>query len=183
MDRQVVLLRAVNVGGRKLPMASLRSGLEAAGCTDVVTYIQSGNVVTPPAAMPTDLESWLEGVISKISGFAVPVVVRSLVDLEQAVERNPFPDAAGTQCHVVFFAETPADDLLGNVDLASFAPEACELIGRDLYLYLPNGMGQTKLAIALERSGRKSQSPTIGTARNWNTVLKMLELARQPTDE
>jgi uncharacterized protein (DUF1697 family) len=178
MSRQVVLLRAVNVGSRKLPMAALRSGLEAAGCTDVVTYIQSGNVViTPPSSKGADLDSWLEGVIGEIAGFNVPVVVRSLTDLEQTVEHNPYPHATGTQCHVVFFAEPPARDVLGKVDVASFAPEACELIGRDLYLYLPNGMGQTKLAVALERSGRKSQSPMVGTARNWNTVLKMLELA------
>jgi uncharacterized protein (DUF1697 family) len=178
VSRQVVLLRAVNVGGRKLAMASLRSGLEAAGCSDVITYIQSGNVVlTPPASGPADLQGWLEGVISEIAGFDVPVVVRTLSELERTVARNPYPEATGTQLHVVFFASAPADDMLGNVDLPTFEPETCSLLDRDLYMYLPSGMGQAKLAIALERSARKSKTPMIGTARNWNTVLKLVDLA------
>jgi uncharacterized protein (DUF1697 family) len=88
--RTVVLLRGVNVGGRSLPMASLRAVLESAGCSDVVTYVQSGNVVlSPPAPAPENLPAWLERVVSDAAGFDVPVVLRTPAALERTVARNP----------------------------------------------------------------------------------------------
>jgi len=94
------------------------------------------------------------------------------------VALNPYPDAGGTRLHVVFFAETPAKEALDGVDVDAFAPEACTLVGRDLYLHLPNGIGRAKLPVALERAARRAKSPAVGTARNWNTVLKLVELAK-----
>jgi uncharacterized protein (DUF1697 family) len=175
--RRVALLRGVNVGGRPLSMSALRSALGAAGCTDVVTYIQSGNVVlTPPEPAPDDLRAWLEHQISGVAGFDVPVVLRTPEELEATVAANPYPDAGGTQLHVVFFATDTGTAVLDGLDLATFAPEACTLVGRDLYLYLPGGMGRAKLPVALER-GRVARPPAVGTARNWNTVLRLVELA------
>jgi uncharacterized protein (DUF1697 family) len=180
MAREVVLLRGVNVGGsHTLPMSALRSGLEASGCTDVATYIQSGNVVlTPPAPGPKDLGAWLARIIADVAGFEVPVVLRTVAELERAVTRNPYPDAGGTELHVVFFAEPPDEVALGGVDRATFAPEEFTLVGRDLYLHLPNGMGRARLPVALEKAGRTAARPGVGTARNWKTVLKLVELAK-----
>lgn len=177
MTRQIALLRGINVGGnRKLPMAGLRAGLEATGCTDVVTYIQSGNVVfTPPSPRPDDLQAWVEAAIADVAGFPVPVVLRSRVEMQGTVDRNPYPTAGGTQLHVVFFAQPPESDVLTGIDLASFAPEECTLRGADLYLHLPDGMGRAKLPVALEKAGRRSSA--VGTARNWNTVLKLVDLS------
>jgi uncharacterized protein (DUF1697 family) len=177
--RSVVLLRGVNVGGRPLAMAALRDALTEAGCTDVVTYIQSGNVVltTPRRPPKGGVEAWLEGIVRDVAGFDVPVVLRTRSDLEATARANPYPDAAGKQLHVVFYAGPPPPDLVGSVDLDRFAPEHATLVGRDLYLYLPNGMGRAKLPVTLERAGRSLEPPTIGTARNWNTVLKLVSLA------
>jgi len=168
----------VNVGrGRKLPMPALRTALEEAGCTDVVTYIQSGNVVlTPPAPVPEPLGPWLERIVAGVGGFDVPVVLRTRAELERTVAANPYPDAGGTQLHVVFLDERPGAGVLQGLDLDAFAPEACTLVGRDLYLHLPNGMGRAKLPVALEKATRGTKG--VGTARNWNTVLKLVELAR-----
>ncbi|CAA9233650.1 MAG: hypothetical protein AVDCRST_MAG50-1207 [uncultured Acidimicrobiales bacterium] len=180
MTLEVVLLRAVNVGARKLSMAALRAGLEQAGCTDVVTYVQSGNVVLrPPDPRPDGLQAWLEGVISDVAGFSVPVVLRTGAELEETVARNPYPDAGGTQLHVVFFAEEPPSDTLDGLDLDAFRPDSCALLGRDLYMHLPGGMGRAKLPIALEKAGRKARPPALGTSRNWNTVLKLVALAQE----
>ena len=178
MARVVVLLRAVNLGkARKVPMAALRAALEAAGCSDVVSYIQSGNlVITPPEPEPADLAAWLEDVIADHAGIEVPVVLRTADEIEQTVARNPYPTAGGTQLHVVFFAEQPATGALAEVDPQEFAPDEFALVGRDLYLHLPDGMARTKLPGALERAGRKAGPPAVGTARNWNTVLKMRDL-------
>lgn len=179
MPREIVLLRAVNVGGRTLSMAALRDALAGAGCTDVATYIQSGNVVlTTPKGAPRDLPEWLGGIISELAGYDVPVVLRTLAQLERTVERNPYPQATGTQLHVVFFAADPPRSIVDGFDLAPFAPEHCTLVDLDLYLHLPNGMGRAQLPLALDKAGRKLKPPSIGTARNWNTVLKLVDMAR-----
>jgi len=176
--REVVLLRGVNVGGRKLSMPALRTALEEAGCGDVATYIASGNVLLrPPAPAPKNLRSWLERVIADVAGFEVPVVLRTAAELERTVARNPYPDAGGTRLHVVFFADAPGKAALEGVDVDAFAPEECRLVDRDLYLHLPDGMGRAKLPVALDKAARRAKSPAAGTARNWHTVLKLVELA------
>lgn len=176
--RTVVLLRGINVGGHRLAMSTLRSALERVGCTEVVTYIQSGNaVVIPPAPEPSDLAATLSDAVSAAAGYRVPVVLRTSAALAGVVDANPYPGTEGTHLHVVFFADEPPTGLIDTLDLPSFSPEACTLAGRDLYLYLPNGMGRATLPTALEKSGRRITPTAVGTARNWNTVLKLLDLA------
>ena len=174
------MLRGVNVGGsHKLPMATLRAALVESGCTDVETYIQSGNVIlTPPSGQSgKDIAGWLEGVVTHAAGFRVPVVVRTRAELERTIAGNPYPHATGTQLHVVFFGAPPPPAVLDGVDVAALSPEECELVGKDLYLHLPNGMGRAKLPVELAKAGRRMKSEP-GTARNWNTVLKLVDLTR-----
>jgi len=176
--RSIVLLRGINVGGHRLAMSVLRSVLEATGCTEVVTYIQSGNaVVTPPSPEPGDLAAALSEAISSAAGYAVPVVLRTRDELAAVVDANPYPGTGGKNLHVVFMADEPSTAILDALDLPSFLPEECTLIGRDLYLYLPNGMGRATLPTALDKAGRSIDPSAVGTARNWNTVLKLLALA------
>jgi uncharacterized protein (DUF1697 family) len=178
--RQVVLLRGVNVTGRRLAMPTLRGALADAGCRDVVTHLASGNVLlTPPEPAPPDLGGWLERTIEDVAGFPVPVVLRTGRELEATVRRNPFPGAGGTLLHVVFFATDPGPAVLEGIDLEAFRPEACALVGRELYLHLPGGMGRARLPKALERAGRTAGGTATGTSRNWNTVLALAELARR----
>jgi uncharacterized protein (DUF1697 family) len=176
-ERLVLLLRGVNVGGHRLAMATLRSVLEAVGCTDVVTYIQSGNaVVTPPARMPRDFVGIVSAAISDAAGYDVPVVVRTAAELEGVVAANPYPGTEGKLLSIAFFATTPDRSLLDGLDLPSFLPEECTLIGRELYLHLPNGMGRAALPVALGKADRRTAA--VSTVRNWNTVLKLHDLSR-----
>lgn len=177
----VALLRGVNIGKRRLAMADLRAGLEAAGGTDVVTYVQSGNVVLTLPAVATrgtddDGVVWLAEAISAIAGFDVQVVLRTRAELEAVVAANPYPDLGGTTLHVLFHAAVPPADLLSRLDLAAFAPEHATLVGREVYLKLPNGMGRAVLPAALDKATR-SRPPRLVTARNWNTVLELLRLS------
>lgn len=173
MARVVALLRGVNVGGRQVSMARLRKHLEELGCTDVRTYIQSGNVVLTPPKQRGSLDGWLSDRIGELAGFEVPTVTRTVAEFDAVVAGNPYPSASGTQLHVVFFGDAPARDVLDAVDLAAVAPEECALVGRELYLHLPNGMGRALLPVALEKAGRRLKTPSSGTSRNWNTVLKL----------
>jgi uncharacterized protein (DUF1697 family) len=178
MARTVVLLRGVNVGGRTLSMAALRDALTAAGCSDVVTYIQSGNVVLTLPSRPEGLEArWLEGVASDVAGYEVAVVTRAARELQSLIAANPYPEASGTALHVVFYGEAPPPALVDDLTMAHFAPEHATLVGRDLYLRLPNGMGRAKLPLAIDKAGRGMRPAAIGTARNWNTVVKLAQLA------
>jgi uncharacterized protein (DUF1697 family) len=178
MGRYVALLRGVNVGGRTLKMDALRDIVAAAGGRDVATYIQSGNVVLTHRARSTaKVAAALETAIEEATEMEVAVMVRTRPELDAVVASNPFPDAGGTTLHVVFLAEAPPAGALDALDLDAFAPEQLALVGRELYLHLPNGMGRAELPKAVEKVG----PPTKGTARNWNTVLKLQEMLAAPT--
>jgi uncharacterized protein (DUF1697 family) len=170
MPRFVALLRGINVGGRTLKMADLREVVSDAGGTDVETYIQSGNVVLSHRMRSSSkLGAHLSAAIEASTGMDVDVIVRTEGEWEEVVAANPFPDAGGTTLHVVFLADAPPPGSLDSLDLAAFAPEEAALVGRELYLHLPNGMGRAELPKVLEKRG----PPVRGTARNWNTVLKL----------
>lgn len=174
MPRYVVLLRAINVGkNRQVKMAELRALLERAGATDVATYIQSGNVVlTHPARSANKLAAELQAKITKLAGFDVPVAVLTAAEWQQMIDANPFAGAGEDHLHVSILPGEVAADALASFDATRFAPEAFAHLGRALYLHLPNGMGGSKLAVALSRHEAAAQ----GTARNWRTVHAIAKL-------
>jgi uncharacterized protein (DUF1697 family) len=175
MPAYVALLRGINVGGnRMIKMADLRDVFVSAGALDVATYIQSGNVVfTHAARSETTLAAQLEKRIAKAAGFPVPVVLRTASQLARVIEDSPFPGADADHLHVAFLTTRPPANAW-TIDARSLAPERCAVVGRELYLYLPAGMGRSKLAAAV-----LAKPTAIGgraTARNWRTVLKLNEL-------
>ncbi|MCC7365571.1 MAG: DUF1697 domain-containing protein [Dehalococcoidia bacterium] len=174
-ERAVALLRGINVGGnRKVPMARLREVFEAAGGTGVATYIQSGNVVFQPPGPLAEFGPALEAQIEAEFGFRVLVVFRTATELAAVVRDNPFPQATGDRdLHVVFLLEPPAAGYDAAIDRDVFLPEAYEVRGRDVYLYLPAGVGRSKLAEAL------AKLPGTATMRNWRTVTTLEAMARQ----
>jgi uncharacterized protein (DUF1697 family) len=173
----VALLRAVNVGtGRKVPMKPLAEVFKGAGCTDVVTYIQSGNVVfSHPSRSAAALGKELESGIRDLAGFDVPVMLRTAKEWEAVVRDNPFDGVEADKLHVFFLAGTPPAGAENAIDEAAFAPEELVVAGREVYVHPPNGLGRARLPAAIP----KLKVPA--TARNWRTVLKLLDLARRPT--
>ena len=172
MPRFVALLRGVNVGGKnKLAMSELRTLVESLGYTDVRTFIQSGNVLfsTDETVVAPDLQRSIEARF----GLAIAVVLRSAAELELVVGADPFPEAERARVHVGFMTARPPAEAVAALDHARFLPEEFIVSGRELYLHLPSGMARTKLPAYL---GRALGVPT--TLRNWNTVTKLLELAR-----
>jgi uncharacterized protein (DUF1697 family) len=176
MPAYVALLRGINVGGnRMIKMADLRDVFSGADADDVATYIQSGNVVfTHPARSEPALAAELEKRIAKATGFAVPVVLRTAGQLARVIEDSPFPAADADHLHVAFLPARPSVDA-PTIDARAFAPERFAAVGRELYLYLPEGMGRSKLAAAV--LAKSKAIGAAGTARNWRTVLKLNELA------
>ncbi|MDQ6857791.1 MAG: DUF1697 domain-containing protein [Chloroflexota bacterium] len=175
MPTYVALLRGINVGGnRMIKMADVRAIFAAAGGADVVTYIQSGNVMFSHAERSErTLAAELEKRIAKSAGFPVPVVLRTPAQLARVIADCPFPDADADQLHVAFLATPPAANAV-TIDAGAFAPERHAVVGRELYLHLPNGMGRSKLAAAV--LAKPNAIGAGATARNWRTVLKLHEL-------
>lgn len=175
MPTYVALLRGINVGGSKVvKMADLRAILAAGGCADVETYIQSGNAVFAHASRsPARLAAELEQRIAKATGFAVPVVLRTSDELAAVIAANPFATDAD-HVHVLFVAAPLAADALGAIDARKFAPERLAAVEREIYLCLPGGLGNSKLAGTVMRA----KAMAAATARNWRTVLTLDEMAR-----
>ncbi len=180
----ISLLRGVNVGGRNLiRMEALRALYGSLGLLDVQSYVQSGNVVfRPQQADLKALAGRIESAIEQSYGFRPCVILRTAPDLRGVVERNPF--ATRSDIHpgklVVGFlaAEPPASargQLLAQLQVMPPMAEEVHLHGRELYIYFPDGMGRSKLSMtALEKLLKISC-----TARNWNTVTKLLEMAER----
>lgn len=170
MPRFVALLRGVNVGGRNpLPMAELRALVESLGFTEVVTLIQSGNVVFSAERSPTS--GLLESAIEERFGLTLPVIVRSGEELRRALAANPYPAAEPGTLHLGFLAATPAAGDVAALEPDRYLPERFQLQGAELYLELPAGMGRSKLPAYLERGLRVPV-----TLRNWATSMKLLAL-------
>ena len=176
MARHVVLLRAVNLGSRnKVAMPKLRDALTAAGYDDVITYVQSGNVVLSSSQSANHVAAGVHDVIAAEFGLDIKVVVRSAAQLRAVVKGNPWPEAAGepTKLVVAFLDAKPTKRALADVDAAAYEPERFELSGSELYLWYRNGQARTKLSAAFFEKALKVPA----TARNWNTVTKLLELS------
>ena len=175
----VALLRGINVGGNnKLPMKDLAALVTACGGRDVRTYIQSGNVVFGAAARVDEkaLATKLSERIAADHGLAIPVVLRSAAELARAAERNPFLAAgkAIETLHVMFLADAPDKAAVTSLDPRRSPPDELAVVGREIYLHLPNGAGRSKLTNAYFDAKLK----TVSTARNWRTLLALIELTR-----
>lgn len=174
-SRYVALVRGINVGGRnKLPMNDLRLALADLGHTDVETYLQSGNALfTAPSTDTTSLGEQIERQLVSRLGLDVKVLVRTPGDLADVVAHNLFPEATAepTKLHVAFLSGLNDPGQLAELDPSSFEPDQFGAWEQAIYLWYPNGSGRSKLTGAvLER-----RLGLTATARNWNTVVKLLE--------
>lgn len=175
MTRHVALLRAVNLGPHnKLPMKDLASYFESAGASDVKTFINSGNVIfTAAASKVSAIDKKVRAAIEKKHGFDAPMVFRTGAELAKVVRAVPFDDDALSHVHVTFFADAPKKKDLKLLEPRRHDSERLVLKGRELYLHLPKGVGQTKLIASFV----DKTLGTFGTTRNIRTVTKLAELS------
>jgi uncharacterized protein (DUF1697 family) len=168
------LLRAVNVGGRKVPMQDLKALFEDQGHDQVVTYIQSGNVVFDATGKAATLAQELSAAIEQAFGLKTPVVLRTRAELEKVIATNPYaaPGVEGNQLHVVFLEDKPTAKAIGTLDPDRSPPDEFTVIGKEVFILAPNGVGRSKLTI----DWFEKRLGTVGTNRNWNTVNKLLSL-------
>ncbi len=180
MKKYISILRGINVSGqKKIIMADLKTLYEKLGFGDVLTYIQSGNVVfTSPDADTTAMKTKIEGAIKTKYGFDVPVDVRTAADYDDIIENCPFEnidvEKDGTKVLLTFLSNHPSADKMAEAQKAASQSETMVLRDTVLYLHCPDGYGRTKLSnVFLERKLGVS-----ATTRNWKTVLKLNQLAK-----
>ncbi len=173
--RAIALIRGINVGGsRKLPMADLRSICEAAGCTDVATYIQSGNVVLTTALSDARLAAAITTGIEEAVGFQPAVVVRRPNELRRVIDEQPFGVGATPSLHVGFLGRRPTAAALRSLDDVDYTPEEFRVVGTHLYLHLPGGVGRSPLLAKVPFERLLGVDVTV---RNWRTVTKLTTMA------
>jgi uncharacterized protein (DUF1697 family) len=167
MTLYIALLRAVNVGGTgKLSMAALRALCRDAGFAGVETYIVSGNVVFESKASASRVKSELEQRLLPLLGKSARVAIRTASEMRAVLEANPFPRAAPNLTYAIFLDKRPPADTADHV--AGRAGEEIGLGAREIFVHYPHGMGRSKLRIPAAKDG---------TARNMNTVAKLVAMA------
>jgi uncharacterized protein (DUF1697 family) len=179
MARHIALLRGVNLGPHKrVAMTDLRAALTAAGFGDVVTHLQSGNVVLDSPLPPAKLGPAVEAVVEDALGLRSDVIVRSPAQLAAAITADPFGDEAPDPArHVLGFlaAEPPADKVAAIEERIAELPSDGDrhaFHGKHFYLWCPNGISKSPyLKVPWDRLGVSS------TQRNWNTVTALSRLA------
>jgi len=174
---RIALIRAVNVGGRSMPMADLRAMATGLGFTDARTLLQSGNLVFRGGGSDEAVETRLEAESERRFGYQADYFVRTVEEWDDIIAGNPFVDEARNdpaRLVVVTLKSEVTGSALAALRAAIKGREYAEAKGRAAYIVYPDGQGDSKLTITvIERAlGMR------GTARNWNTVLKLAALTR-----
>ena len=175
MSVLIGLLRAVNLGGHNsVKMEQLRQLCNALGFEDVATYVQSGNVVFRTRLAAPKAAKTLEDAIEKEFGFRSDVIARTRDEMRDVVARNPFAmdGRDASKLLVLFLAVDPGLEVREGLGAIPTAGEEVKALGREVFIYYPEGMGRSKLSAAMDKVLRVK-----GTGRNWRTVTKLLAMA------
>lgn len=176
MERKIALLRGINVGGkRKILMADLRRMFEQMNFFNVKTYIQSGNVFFDvEEEMDTNhLAENIEHQIKITFGYDVPVIIRTPNEIQSAINRNPF-HVDLKKLNITFLNDIPSASNQQHTENFTFEFDQFKIDGKDVFVYTEGKRHQSKLSNQFFEKNLKIKA----TNRNWNTVLKLVELSK-----
>lgn len=175
----ISLLRGINVSGhKKIKMADLKALYEYLGFTNVITYIQSGNVIFETENTNTDeLVGLIEKAIEQSYQFQVPVIVRTVENLSTIIEDCPFNpvnlEKDGTKIMISFFSKPVSEGKEDLLEPYRHISESITIVGSHAYLHCPSGYGKTKLSNNL----LEKKLEIVATTRNWKTLIKLFDLS------
>lgn len=178
METYITILRGINVGGQKLlKMEALRKIFTDLKFENVRTYIQSGNVIyTSHTTNINFLNEQISKAIENTFGFHVPIITLTRNELKKAIRLNPFlkdETFEHSYFHITFLANTPTTESIETIKKLNFNEDKIEINGKIIYLYCPDGYGNSKLTNAF----LEKKLNTIATTRNWKTTNELLKIA------
>lgn len=177
MIKYIALLRGINVSGqKKIPMAELREILTKSGLENVLTYIQSGNVIFQ--SLETDqstLELKIHNAIKSYFGFEVPVLVLSPSELKKIFDSSPFPKEKKENSYFMMLYSKADKDLVDNISELSYLNEEFKITDKAVYFYCSVGYGKAKLG----NNFFERKLKVTATARNYKTMVKLLSLSAE----
>jgi len=184
MKTYISILRGINVSGQKqILMADLEKLYEGLGFSNIITYIQSGNVIFKTSLNDNikELSAKIEEAIQQKYGFNVPVILRTPDEMKEIINANPFQQLKGNhpkKLYVTFLEEKPQTAFVEKINHFDFLPDKFIINEKEVYLNCAAGYGTTKLSNTFFENKLKVRA----TTRNWNTVNKLLELAIKTND-
>jgi len=175
MPRYALLIRGVNIGTKNsLPMTELRKMLMKLGCTDVQTYVQSGNAVLSTKLGPAALTKTIEAALERYMGRPIATTLRTQKQLKAIIEANPFAKVATNHAFlcVTFLSHAPTKSELAPLHSSEWTPELFHVAGKEIYTWYANGQARSPLAGVIGKLRLRGAV----TTRNWNTVLKLTQM-------
>ena len=174
----ILLFRGVG-GATQLPTAPLREALTVAGFENVATYINSGNAVLRSHLPRAKVIAAVAAICRDRFGFTKAILAPTLEEWSALIDNNPFPQAVATPTclHAAVLAGKPAAEAVSRLQEFAAAGEGIEVVGNVAYLHTPGGFGRSKLAAKFDKG-----ISVVNAARNWNTVLKLMELVRKAAE-
>ncbi len=178
--KYISILRGINVGGhKKILMADLKNLYAQLGFTNVISYIQSGNVVFDSNITDVNqIITSIEKAITTRYGFDVPVIIRTHAEIKNACDNTPFGEidlkADGSKYFLTLISDLPTKENIEILMNYVNQPERLQIEGKNIYIFYPNGAGRTKLTNGLIENKLKVKA----TSRNWKTVVKLIELSK-----
>ena len=178
------LLRGINVSGQKIiKMEDLKKAFESLDYEDVTTYIQSGNIVFKAAGVNSAiLPGQIQNKLLKTFGYEVPVIVKSVKEIEGVIRRNPFNKVQtlkDEKLHVSFLSGKPAKDAAENLAAMKNDVDEIRLSGSEVYILCRKGYGNSLFS----NTFIEKKLAISATTRNWNTVQKLLSLGRSIAED
>lgn len=177
MTRYISILRGINVGGkRKILMADLRQLFKKLGFSNTTSYIQSGNIIFDyeKNVEVKELEDKIQEAIFKAYGFEVPVIIRSVNEIEHSISNNPFLNSNEIErLHLTFLKETPDTINLEQINEYNFPSDDFNIMGKNVFIYCSEKYSDSKLTNTFFEKKLK----VTATTRNWKTVNKLFEIA------
>ncbi|WP_430788039.1 DUF1697 domain-containing protein [Virgibacillus flavescens] len=174
MTTYIALLRAINLGKyNKVKMADLRSLLESLGLENVQTYIQSGNVIFDSTLNNEQLQKKLEEKMEAKFGFPIPVMLRTVSEFEEIVQKCPYESAKlleGESVHVAFLSGLPLQEKINALTSYTNEVDEYQIKGTEIYIYFRQNLHKSKLPAQLKKLDVSA------TLRNWKTVMKLVSM-------
>jgi len=175
MNKYIVLLRGINVGGNnRLPMADLRILLSTNGYENVITYIQSGNILLDSKKTIDETNEHIKQLIKQQFDYDIPVVTLTDEEFKKCFTENPYLKIEDNikKLHVTFLKKIPKNDLVENMEINSTNNDSYTIIDKTIYLHIPGDYHKTKFSNTQFEKKLKTQA----TTRNWRTITKLFEM-------